>query len=205
VRHLSARIALKWGQVDRATAIVSKIYSHATPEQIALKVKVLNAAVKQSIEITRTTTFWQRLHSILFVPVNRRALIVACGMQAFQQLCGFNTLMYYSATLFKQIGFDQPTAVGLIVSGTNFLFTLFALKYIDIIGRRTIMLFSAPGMVVGLTLASVAFHCAFPSIGVPLGLGADREHAQTSQSRRMVCSSTARTTHTHGPALFSSP
>src|ERR1700761_1576047 len=82
-------------------------------------------------------------------------------MQAFQQLCGFNTLMYYSATLFKQIGFDQPTAVGLIVSGTNFIFTLFALKYIDIIGRRTIMLFSAPGMVFGLTLASIAFHCVY--------------------------------------------
>jgi hypothetical protein len=89
---LTARIALKWGQIDRATAIISKIYSKASPEQIDLKVsyvadiserskayphtqvKVLQAAVKQSIEITRTTTFWQRLHSILFVPVNRRAL-----------------------------------------------------------------------------------------------------------------------------------
>lgn len=80
-------------------------------------------------------------------------------MQAFQQLCGFNTLMYYSATLFKEIGFDQPTAVGLIVSGTNFIFTLIALKYIDIVGRRKIMIISAPGMIFGLTLASIAFHC----------------------------------------------
>lgn len=69
--------------------------------------------------------------------------------------------MYYSATLFKEIGFDKPVAVGLIVSGTNFLFTLFALKYIDIIGRRKIMIFSAPGMVFGLVLASIAFHCQF--------------------------------------------
>lgn len=67
--------------------------------------------------------------------------------------------MYYSATLFKEIGFNQPTAVGLIVSGTNFLFTLFALKYIDIIGRRRILLWSMPGMIFGLVLASVAFHC----------------------------------------------
>jgi len=66
--------------------------------------------------------------------------------------------MYYSATLFKEIGFNQPTAVGLIVSGTNFLFTLFALKYIDIIGRRRILLWSMPGMIFGLVLASVAFH-----------------------------------------------
>jgi MFS family permease len=80
-------------------------------------------------------------------------------MQAFQQLCGFNTLIYYSATLFKEIGFDRPTAVGLIISGTNFIFTLVALKWIDKIGRRNIMIWSAPGMVVGLTLASIAFHC----------------------------------------------
>ena len=67
--------------------------------------------------------------------------------------------MYYSATLFASLGFDRPTAVGLIVAGTNFVFTLVALKYIDIIGRRRILLCSAPGMVVGLTIASVAFHC----------------------------------------------
>ena len=67
--------------------------------------------------------------------------------------------MYYSASLFQEIGFNQPTAVGLIVSGTNFIFTLVALKYIDIVGRRRIMVFSAPGMIFGLTLASIAFHC----------------------------------------------
>ena len=71
------------------------------------------------------------------------------------------------ATLFKEIGFDQPTAVGIIVSGTNFLFTLFALKYIDIIGRRKIMVWTSPGMVVGLVLASVAFHCASPPVPGP--------------------------------------
>lgn len=129
-----------------------------TPAHV-LQVKVLQAAVSQSIEISNNTTFFQRCRSMLTDPVNRRAVIITCGMQAFQQLCGFNTLMYYSATLFKQIGFNQPTAVGLIVSGTNFLFTLFALKYIDIIGRRKIMLFSAPGMVFGLTLAAIAFYC----------------------------------------------
>ena len=67
--------------------------------------------------------------------------------------------MYYSATLFATIGFNQPIAVGLIISGTNFLFTLVALKYIDIVGRRKLLIYSAPGMVVGLVLASVSFHC----------------------------------------------
>lgn len=51
-------------------------------------------------------------------------------MQAFQQPCGFNTLMYYSASLFQEIGFNQPMAIGLIISGTDFVFTLVALKLV---------------------------------------------------------------------------
>ncbi|KAH9077811.1 general substrate transporter [Lactarius deliciosus] len=157
----SPRILLRRGHVGQAHGVMSKIYAHASADQIDFKVKVLQAAVKQSVEIVQTTTFLERFRSILFVPVNRRALKRQLSPAHFsfaQQACGFNTLMYYSATLFKEIGFNQPTAVGLIISGTNFLFTLFALKYIDIIGRRRILLWSMPGMVFGLVLASVAFH-----------------------------------------------
>ncbi|KAG7096072.1 hypothetical protein E1B28_006752 [Marasmius oreades] len=154
----SPRVLIRRREVERARVIMARIYAYAKPEEVDLKVKVLQAAVQQSIDIANNTTFIQRLHLTFFKGVNRRALIVGCGLQAFQQLCGFNTLMYYSATLFKQIGFDQPTAVGLIVAGTNFVFTLVALKYIDIIGRRRIMVWTSPGMIVGLTLGAVAFH-----------------------------------------------
>lgn len=154
----SPRILIQRGNIEGARRIMTKIYAYAKPEEVDLKVKVLHASVQRSIEITHATTFLDRFKSMIFDAVNRRALIVGCGMQAFQQLCGFNTLMYYSATLFKEIGFNQPTAVGLIVSGTNFIFTLVALKWIDKIGRRNIMIWSAPGMVFGLTLASISFY-----------------------------------------------
>ncbi|KAM5540670.1 hypothetical protein V8D89_005701 [Ganoderma adspersum] len=172
----SPRIMIRRQKFEAARATMAKIYSHATPEQVDLKVKALTAAVKQSVEISDNTTLLQRIHLILFNGPNRRALIVACGLQAFAQLSGFNTLMYYSATLFKEIGFDQPTAVGLIVSGTNFLFTLFALKYIDIIGRRKIMIWTSPGMVVGLVLASVAFHFMTEKTGGNLVDGTQYSH-----------------------------
>ncbi|TRM67154.1 general substrate transporter [Schizophyllum amplum] len=154
----SPRILIQRGNLTATRDVMAKIYPYAKPHEVDLKVKVLQAAVQYSLDIQNSTTFLQRVRSMVLVPSNRRALIIACGMQAFQQLSGFNTLMYFSATLFAQMGFDQPTAVGLIVSGTNFIFTLVALKYIDIVGRRRIMLFSAPGMVFGLTLASIAFH-----------------------------------------------
>lgn len=65
--------------------------------------------------------------------------------------------MYYSATIFSYVGFSNSTAVGLVISGTNFLFTLVALKYVDIIGRRKIIIWTIPGMIFGLVFASVCF------------------------------------------------
>jgi SP family myo-inositol transporter-like MFS transporter 13 len=85
--------------------------------------------------------------------------VVGCALQASQQLCGFNTLMYYSATLFAMVGFKNSTAVGLIIAGVNFIFTLVALRIVDPFGRRRTMLWTIPVMVVALTLAAIFFHC----------------------------------------------
>ncbi|KAK0499128.1 general substrate transporter [Armillaria luteobubalina] len=171
------RIMLLRGDLPAAQEIMTKIYAHAKPADVELKVKVLQAAVKRSIEITQRTTFMHRFTSMLVNPVYRRALIVGCGLQAFQQLCGFNTLMYYSATLFASIGFNQPTAVGLIVSGTNFIFTIIALICIDRVGRRRIMIFSSPGMIFGLTLASISFHYLTIKTGGDLIEGSGYPHS----------------------------
>ncbi|KAH9934169.1 general substrate transporter [Fomitopsis serialis] len=147
--------------------ILSRIYSMARPSRFNSRFarrSLLEAAVRESVEIANSTTFWQRLRSIILVPIHRRALIIACGLQAFQQLC---------ATLFQEIGFNDSIAVSLIVSGTNFIFTLFALKYIDIIGRRKIMVFSAPGMIVGLIVAAISFHFMTVNTGGQLVSGTD--------------------------------
>lgn len=55
----------------------------------------------------------------------------------------------YSATIFSYAGFDNPTAVGLIVAGTNFIFTGVAMLILDRVGKRRILIFSIPGMVIG--------------------------------------------------------
>ena len=51
-----------------------RIYAYATNEQIKLKIKVMQVAVQESINTTKSTTLLQRMQSILFVPRNRRAL-----------------------------------------------------------------------------------------------------------------------------------
>lgn len=68
-----------------------------------------------------------------------------------------NSLMYFSATIFKLLGFTSPTLTSLTVALTNFLFTGAALVVIDRIGRRRVLLFSIPFMIVGLLLSAYGF------------------------------------------------
>ncbi|KAJ5502041.1 Major facilitator superfamily domain general substrate transporter [Penicillium fimorum] len=88
---------------------------------------------------------------------NRRALIIAMMLQAVQQLCGFNSLMYFSATIFSSLAFSSPTLTSLSVAMTNFVFTLLAFVLIDRIGRRRILLYSIPVMVIALVVCAFSF------------------------------------------------
>lgn len=49
-------------------------------------------------------------------------------LQGLQQLCGFNTLMYFSATIFDALGMSNGTATGLQIAAVNFIFTVVSLK-----------------------------------------------------------------------------
>lgn len=65
--------------------------------------------------------------------------------------------MYFSATLFSLLAFDNPTLPAISIAVTNLLFTILALVLIDRIGRRRILLRSIPLMIFGLILCSAAF------------------------------------------------
>jgi MFS transporter, SP family, solute carrier family 2 (myo-inositol transporter), member 13 len=53
-------------------------------------------------------------------------------------------LVYYSATIFAMAGFTNPTLTGLIVSGSNFGFTILAMFLLDRVGKRRILLCTVP-------------------------------------------------------------
>ena len=74
--------------------------------------------------------------------------------------------MYFSATIFSLLDFYSPTLTSLSIAITNFICTLLAFMIIDHVGRRRIVLFSIPVMVVGLIACSVAYEClGHPSWG----------------------------------------
>ncbi|WVF71779.1 hypothetical protein IAT40_006587 [Kwoniella sp. CBS 6097] len=169
----SPRILLLRSRVHEAHSILAKIYPLANSYQIEQKVDIMRRAVQQSKEVTERTAFMERLRSLVLVGGNRRALIIGCGLQALQQLSGFNTLMYYSATIFSVLGFKNATAVGSMVATVNFLFTLVALRIVDPLGRRKTMIWTLPIMIVALGFISIFLHALTSSTGGLLVEGAD--------------------------------
>ncbi|OWF39315.1 proton myo-inositol cotransporter-like [Mizuhopecten yessoensis] len=94
-------------------------------------------------------------------PSIRRALIVGCSLQMFQQVAGINTVMYYSATIIRMSGVKgDETAIWLsaVTSFVNFMFTILGLYLVEKIGRRALTLGSLIGAVISLAWLAIGFH-----------------------------------------------
>lgn len=90
-----------------------------------------------------------RFAELFTVPRVRRATWAAGIVMAAQQMCGINIVSFYSATVFKESGVDDYTALfatfgfGLV----NFAFAWPAVWAVDAFGRRALLLFTFPNMV----------------------------------------------------------
>ncbi|KAF2024515.1 general substrate transporter [Setomelanomma holmii] len=152
-RHLIAK-----GREEEAAAIFHRVFHKATPEQVQNKIKLIKLSVAEAENATEGKGRWQIIKELHTNPRHFRALLVACGLMVISQMSGFNTLMYYSSTLFALVGFSNPTAVGLVVAGTNFAMTILNALLADPWGRRKILVWTAWGMSAGLMSVAVAFH-----------------------------------------------
>lgn len=154
----SPRQLIVKGREEEAAAVFHRVFHKATPEQVANKIKLIKMSMAEAENATEGKTRWQIIKELHTNPRNFRALVVACGLMVISQMSGFNTLMYYSSTLFALVGFSNPTAVGLVVAGTNFVMTFINAMFADPWGRRKILVSTAWGMSAGLLAVAVAFH-----------------------------------------------
>ncbi|KAH3757084.1 Metabolite transport protein CsbC [Pelomyxa schiedti] len=133
----SPRWLIKAGSPEKALSVLSRLCG--TDEAIKQKdeiIAVLEAERELSINLLLT-------RQVLF------ALLVGLGLQAFQQLCGINTVMYYSATIITFAGYTTPSAaiwLSNFVALANTLSTLFCLLLIDRIGRKLLLHLSCIGL-----------------------------------------------------------
>jgi SP family myo-inositol transporter-like MFS transporter 13 len=143
---------------QEAATVFQRIFKNATPEQVQDKIKLIRASIEEDAQYTEGKSRFRIIKELHTIPRNFRALVVACGFMVISQMSGFNTLMYYSSTLFALVGFSNPTAVGLVVAGTNLVMTFANGMLVDPWGRRKVVVTTAWGMSASLFAVAVAFH-----------------------------------------------
>lgn len=153
----SPRQLVSQNRPEEAAVVIAKIFPDGTPEQVQQKVQHISIHLEQA-NAYRDKSIWWQIKQLYVIPSNLRAMLSACGLMAISQLGGFNSLMYYSSTLFALVGFSNPVAVGTVIAGTNFLFTWVNLMLVDRVGRRRILLCTMWGMAAALVCAAVCFH-----------------------------------------------
>lgn len=96
----------------------------------------------------------------LLRPGLRTALTIGIFLSIFSQVTGINVIMYYAPEIFKATGDGSSSALvqTVWVGGINTLMTLVAIKYVDQLGRKKLLLIGSAGMAICLGLVGMAFY-----------------------------------------------
>src|SRR5262245_29160716 len=98
----------------------------------------------------------------LFSRKMRFIMFIALAIAFFQQITGIHAIFYYLPTIFAQAGggtnaaFKQAVLVGLVNLGMTFV----AIRFVDRLGRKPLLVIGATGMAVSLLTCSWAFHAS---------------------------------------------
>jgi len=98
----------------------------------------------------------------LLGPGLAKVLVVGVVLAVYQQWCGINVIFYYAEEIFTAAGYGVSGVLfNIVITGTvNLIFTLIAIRLVDRLGRKPLMMAGSAGLAVvfGLIGASYAVH-----------------------------------------------
>jgi MFS transporter, SP family, sugar:H+ symporter len=101
-------------------------------------------------------------------PWIRPALIVAIGLAMFQQLIGINTIIYFAPTTLTGVGYGADAAIyaNIVIGVLNLAATLVAIRLIDRVGRKPLLITGLVGVIASLTVLGISLE-ALPTPDEP--------------------------------------
>ncbi|CAB9514104.1 family 2, facilitated glucose transporter member [Seminavis robusta] len=87
----------------------------------------------------------------------RKQLIVGITVQLMMQFSGIDAVFYYSTSVFKQAGVSDPALATTSLGIVNVIVTIFAVKFMDSAGRKTLLTYSWCGMCASFMTLTASF------------------------------------------------
>lgn len=84
-------------------------------------------------------------------------MLFAFLIAAFNQLSGINIILYFAPRLLGLAGMEDPLSAAIALGITNLIFTYVGVRLVDVIGRRTLLIFGCIGYIVSLAVCTFAF------------------------------------------------
>ncbi|HXS22153.1 MAG TPA: sugar porter family MFS transporter [Steroidobacteraceae bacterium] len=100
----------------------------------------------------------------------RFVMVFAAGLAFFQQITGINAVLYYLPTIFAQAGGGLASAFrqAAMVGAVNLAMTLVAMRWIDRLGRKPLLVLGTGGMAMALLAIGWAFRAGTGGAAVPV-------------------------------------
>ncbi len=89
----------------------------------------------------------------------RPALILGVTLAVIQQITGINTVIYFAPTVLQEAGLGSSASLlALVIVGvTNVVMTVLAVRYLDRVGRRPLLIWGMVGMIIGIGALAATF------------------------------------------------
>ncbi|KAK9474058.1 uncharacterized protein V1510DRAFT_413500 [Dipodascopsis tothii] len=85
----------------------------------------------------------------------RKRMFTGIGLQALQQLSGVNFIFYYGTSFFKNIGIANSFIITVILNVVNVVMTIPGIMFVEISGRRKLLLAGAAGMCISELVVAI--------------------------------------------------
>ncbi|MGZ5497244.1 MAG: sugar porter family MFS transporter [Candidatus Aminicenantales bacterium] len=148
----SPRWLVKNGRVEEAGRVLAKVGGQGFAAEALADIRSTLAAG----EIGRV-----RFRDLL-EPGLTGVLVIGIALAVYQQWCGINVIFNYAQEIFTAAGYGVSDVLfNIVVTGAvNLIFTLVAIRLVDRLGRKPLMLAGSAGLAVafGLIGASYAVH-----------------------------------------------
>lgn len=152
----SPRWLVKYGMNDRAERILSRVGGAEYG--------------KTEVADIRATLAGEEIANVRFKDLLEPRLIKIIGLgvflAVFQQWCGINVIFYYAEEVFKEAGYsiNQMLFNVVIIGIVNLAATFIAIRTVDHLGRKPLMLIGAGGLTCSYMLLGAGYY--FHSTGV---------------------------------------